>query len=115
MVSSDKTLAGKRSKTALDRKAAELTRAGAKLSRKLEANFAEAGYEKSRKENTAPYAIKKQRAERDAQRAKPKPRTSGKTAGLKVLMAGTLENIPWLVHGFSTQWAVQAKPMADAR
>ncbi len=47
----------------------------------------------------APYAIKKQRAQRDAERATALP----KTGKLKLIRAESLARIPWLVHGFSTR------------
>lgn len=46
-----------------------------------------------------PYAIKQQRAARDAQGASP----ALKAGGLDVLRAKSLSKIPWLVHGFSTR------------
>ena len=46
-----------------------------------------------------PYAIKQQRAVRDAQKSAPAP----KAGNLQVLRAKSLSAIPWLVHGFSTR------------
>ncbi len=69
------------------------------LTRKqIEANLAEAGFSRERP-LSAPYAIKKQRAQRDSERATRTP----KPGELTVLRAKSLENIPWLVHGFSTR------------
>ncbi len=70
-----------------------------KLSRKLEASFAEAGYKAPKKPDPAPYAIKKQRAKRDLEHAKPSP----KKGELQVLTAEPLAKLAWLIHGFSTR------------
>lgn len=79
------------------------TVAKGKLSSRLEASFAEAGYEKPKKADPAPYAIKKQRAERDARMAKPSPKKFGSGAKLNVLKAEALAELQWLLHGFSTR------------
>jgi YfiH family protein len=67
-------------------------------SAEIDANLAEAGFERKRR-LAPPYAIKQQRAARDAQKASPAP----KTGGVNVLRAESLSKIPWLVHGFSTR------------
>jgi YfiH family protein len=64
----------------------------------IAANLADAGFHRD-KPLAAPYAIKKQRAQRDAERATPAP----KAGKLNVIRAKSLEKIPWLVHGFSTR------------
>ncbi|HWR36171.1 MAG TPA: peptidoglycan editing factor PgeF [Clostridia bacterium] len=47
-----------------------------------------------------PYAIKKQRAKRDAEQARPEPKAATK---LNILKAAKLERLKWLMHGFSTR------------
>lgn len=64
----------------------------------IAANLADAGFRRD-KPLAAPYAIKKQRAKRDAERATAKPK-SGK---LNVVRARSLAKLAWLVHGFSTR------------
>lgn len=64
----------------------------------IAANLADAGFHRDRP-LAAPYAIKKQRAKRDAERATSAPR-AGK---LNVVRAKSLAKIPWLIHGFSTR------------
>jgi len=64
----------------------------------ISANLADAGFHRDRP-LAAPYAIKKQRAKRDSERATKAP----KAGELNVLRAESLESIPWLAHGFSTR------------
>jgi YfiH family protein len=64
----------------------------------IAANLADAGFRRD-KPLAAPYAIKRQRAKRDAERTTPLP-TPGE---LNVVRAESLAKIPWLVHGFSTR------------
>jgi len=64
----------------------------------ITASLADAGFHRDRP-LAAPYAIKKQRAERDQKRAA-KPPKLGK---VEVLRAENLQSIPWLIHGFSTR------------
>jgi polyphenol oxidase len=64
----------------------------------IAANLADAGFKRERPLE-APYAIKKQRAKRDAERATKSP----KGGAIQVLRAEKLEEIPWLIHGFSTR------------
>lgn len=61
-------------------------------------NLADAGFRRD-KPLAAPYAIKKQRAKRDAERATALP----KPGELNVIRAESLAKFPWLVHGFSTR------------
>ncbi len=67
-------------------------------SAEIDANLADAGFQR-RRPMAAPYAIKQQRAVRDARKARPAP----KSGGVSVLRAKSLSAIPWLVHGFSTR------------
>jgi YfiH family protein len=67
-------------------------------SAELDSNLADAGL-KRQHPMAAPYAIKQQRAARDARKAIPAP----KTGGVNVLRAELLGAIPWLVNGFSTR------------
>lgn len=64
----------------------------------IEASLADAGFSRDRP-LAAPYAIKTQRAKRDARHATRSP----KPGELTILRAKTLQKIPWLVHGFSTR------------
>ena len=64
----------------------------------IDANLADAGFERNRP-LAAPYAIKQQRAARDARKAIP----ALKAGGVDVLHAKNLSGVPWLVHGFSTR------------
>lgn len=64
----------------------------------IAANLADAGFRRD-KPLSAPYAIKKQRAKRDAERATAVP----KVGKLNVVRAESLAKISWLVHGFSTR------------
>jgi YfiH family protein len=64
----------------------------------IDASLADAGFERPRP-MAPPYAIKQQRATRDAQKSTLAPK-SGK---VQVLRAKSLSAIPWLVHGFSTR------------
>lgn len=75
------------------------TKAKRALSRKqIASSLAEAGFHRDRP-LAAPYAIKKQRAQRDAERATPAP----KPGNLSIIRAKSLAKIPWLLHGFSTR------------
>ena len=67
-------------------------------SAEIAASLSDAGFYRDRP-LAAPYAIKKQRAKRDAERATPAP----KTGKLNVIRAQALKKIRWLVHGFSTR------------
>lgn len=67
-------------------------------SSQIDATLADAGFKRQRP-MTAPYAIKQQRAARDARKISPAP----KTGGVDVLRAKSLSGIPWLAHGFSTR------------
>lgn len=64
----------------------------------IASNLADAGFHRDRP-LAAPYAIKKQRAKRDAERATPAP----KFGKLNIIRAKSLAKVPWLVHGFSTR------------
>ncbi len=64
----------------------------------ISASLADAGFHRDRP-LAAPYAIKKQRAKRDAERATASP----KPGKVNVLRAKSLSGISWLVHGFSTR------------
>jgi YfiH family protein len=64
----------------------------------IAASLADAGFRRD-KPLAAPYAIKKQRAKRDAERATVMP----KPGKLSVVRVESLAKIPWLVHGFSTR------------
>lgn len=64
----------------------------------IDANLADAGFERQRP-FAPPYAIKQQRAARDARKSNPAP----KPGRIDVLRAANLSGIPWLVHGFSTR------------
>jgi len=64
----------------------------------IDANLADAGFERNRP-FAPPYAIKQQRATRDARKAISAPAAGG----VDVFRAGSLSKISWLVHGFSTR------------
>jgi len=103
-VSSQKSLIGKKPKIKKAIKPVSQRPASkGTLSKKLEASFAEAGYQKPQKPNPAPYAIKKQRAERDARHAQPRPAQDKKHSAPNVLRSELLDKFPWLLHGFSTR------------
>jgi polyphenol oxidase len=70
-----------------------------KAAKKLDQKFAHARMPKKTNKAAGPYAIKKQRTKRDEKHAS-KPPVRG---SVQVLRAEPLENIPWLVHGFSTR------------
>ncbi len=67
-------------------------------SAEIDANLADAGFQRKRA-LAPPYAIKQQRAARDAERSSPAP----KTGGVNILRAESLSRLRWLVHGFSTR------------
>lgn len=67
-------------------------------SAEIDANLADAGFQR-KKPFARPYAIKQQRAARDARKTTP----ALKAGGVNVLRAESLSGIPWLVHGFSTR------------
>ncbi len=67
-------------------------------SAEIDASLADAGFERKRP-LAPPYAIKQQRAARDATKTTRAP----KAGGVDVLQAEILGGIPWLVHGFSTR------------
>ena len=64
----------------------------------IDRSLADAGFHRERP-LAAPYAIKKQRAKRDSERATAAP----KHGRVKIVRAASLSKIPWLVHGFSTR------------
>lgn len=95
--------------TKSSRKSSKTKKAGAKAKKgtghkrsltraEIATNLADAGFRRD-KPLAAPYAIKKQRAKRDAERATAAP----KAGKLNVVQAELLAKIPWLVHGFSTR------------
>lgn len=88
-----------RKSSAQKKKSARTKAAKPKLSKaEIAASLADAGFHRDRP-LAAPYAIKKQRAQRDAERATASP----KRGEVNVLRANSLSGIPWLVHGFSTR------------